>query len=746
MLRSFLILLAIPIAFASDVIAQAPASSGAPTAESIEAEAKSVAARTDLSEDVKTAARQSYDAALAALEAAAASEAQASGFRDLLQTAAADAAAATAEAAAIVVPADPAEALTEAERNLEIADRSNLLAREEAALAKAEAALADLDASLDAQKVRPQAIVEESAEARDQERAALNGLTALNGAEGPAETAERTRLRAQLAASRARQAALEQEGTAAPALRSLLQARQELQSRIVARAKARVGALRALVKESVEDIAQAAEKLAGETVQPGTLAAEVKEYADELKGVTDRITKARSAREEHSEMLKRLEIDVSLVAQKTEASGGGGAAAQALLDQSRALPDPRRLRREQKAGSAATAEVRFARVKIDAALERLENEPPPESGRARELHDTKMDLLVQLSEQYALLIAEMGKLDLVKSDYVEKLETFSRLLNEKLFWVRSSPPLSVETVAQLPAAVAWVAGPSRPARLMWALGAILQRAPVQIGGLGLLAVVLFFLRPRMRRRVASHLPLIRRISGDRYSFTLEALGLVLLVALPFSLLMWAAGRQLLFIPEAGDWTQGIAQGLQRASVVLATFMFLRELSRKDGLAETHFKWKPSVTRRLKRAATGFAWFYVPATVVLLMVFTEGTGQHMHSLGRLLFIAAMTWVAAWAWFMLHPDRGIFSEFLRKNATGIVARLRYIWFAAVVLAPLALAGLAAWGYLVTALRLSSYLHGTAAIGIGAVVAYHLMLRYFTMRERKIALERTLAERKA
>jgi potassium efflux system protein len=173
---------------------------------------------------------------------------------------------------------------------------------------------------------------------------------------------------------------------------------------------------------------------------------------------------------------------------------------------------------------------------------------------------------------------------------------------------------------------------------------------------------------------------------------------------------------------------------------------VREMTRRDGLAEAHFRWSRTGTKRLRRATTGLAAGYIPAAFVAVVALADSSGEHLHSLVRLSFILLLCWVAAWTWSVQHPTKGVLADFLARNPHGVVSKLRYIWCTIFVVCPLAMVVMLGMGYLYAAFEMTVHFRFTGEVIVGSVVLYELLLRWFTIRERKMALAQLLESRRA
>jgi potassium efflux system protein len=96
--------------------------------------------------------------------------------------------------------------------------------------------------------------------------------------------------------------------------------------------------------------------------------------------------------------------------------------------------------------------------------------------------------------------------------------------------------------------------------------------------------------------------------------------------------------------------------------------------------------------------------------------------------------------------MHPRRGVFGVSLSTHRQAWPWRLRYTWYPLSVAWPLALVGLILYGYYYTATHLFFRIGDSFWSIVGAIVLYHLMLRWAMIAEQRLSLARSLAARKA
>ena len=146
---------------------------------------------------------------------------------------------------------------------------------------------------------------------------------------------------------------------------------------------------------------------------------------------------------------------------------------------------------------------------------------------------------------------------------------------------------------------------------------------------------------------------------------------------------------------------------------------------------------------------GTASIFLTSAVILLitgMTAYEESSQHFDSLGRLSFIIAHIWTTVVFIRLFRPADGMLAGMIDAHPGRLVAKTRHFWYALVVLSPVALIVLACLGYTFTGIALSKELMRTLLLIAAGVLFYGMVMRWFMIKERKLALTEALAERRA
>jgi potassium efflux system protein len=629
--------------------------------------------------------------------------------------------------------------------------------------------LSEIERELEASATRPVEAREAIGEAK-RELEALEAEIALPPPEGEsatlsdarrwASTARRQALRSQilmfdqdLLSLGARVELLEAaRDKAAPDLKHLKAAEQGLEER-----------LNELLRKKAAAAARAAEEAQRRAVNEHALIQDLarrnRELSEELTTLTAELNRLSGARDDLEAQTRRIDDDFRSARQQLEAAGLTRALGQVLIDQRKRLPDLRRFRKAAAEREEAVAEVTLRQIRNgeelrglrdpDAYVEELMADQVSEEERTRvetqlrELAAQRSTLLEQATETGETYLRILGDLDYASSQMMEVAEGYDEFLSERLLWVRSTLPISLATLKSLPSAVIWAVDPAN-----WLEVAQVLFYEVTHSGLLwflLLAVAVLELKaPVIRRGIRATAEPLRRIRTDRIGYTLEALGLTLVLAAPLSLLLATLGWHLSASLEATSLTKAIGQAAIAVSLGLYYLRAFRVLCMSGGVADRHFHWTGEVLGNLRRNIDWLLAVLVPLGFVATAAYSHEDFAHSGSLGRLSLIALMIGLALFYGRVLNPKHGAVGEFLADHPDGWLHRLRKLWYPLVVVTPLVLAVLTAVGYQYAAVTLLGALVSTMYLVLALIVVHQLILRWLVLVRRRLALQAALKRR--
>lgn len=634
-----------------------------------------------------------------------------------------------------------------------IAGQREALESARAELGALEGELAEAEESLAAVRARPVQLAERLPAARS-ELLQRKPLPRPDGGEGPsARLAEWMKHEAERRALEAEVAMLEEEQRGQGLRERLWVARRDALAARLEQARAglefREAAFRQRQSDEVAAIRDRIDELAGkapEDARVAELVAGLRELAGDYEGSVDQLGDIRRDRREAGATRERLSADLARLRRQFERGGLEAGAAQILFEERRRLPAKQRynyvIRERQQ-------QLAVLHVKALGTENQLANHGEFAAGFGDDpgdavagLLELRRGLLDKLFESERLRVRELAALNAEQGILYNLIEETASFLKSNLFWARTAGPATFQTFRNLPAAARWFFTVEHLRDSAAAIGRSIGRHPFIAALAVLLVAGLALARPRLVAVLKDQARRTRRISTDSYAGTMRALIATVLLALPLPLLVGLAGLGLVRDPEIDGWGRGFGGGLAVAGVILFFLGFFLGVFRRDGLGPHHFRWAERMMRSSRRVLLRVVAIFIPALLVVAASILDTTSQSFESLGRLVLMLALAAIA------LVFGHGIKRSWKSMNleVLGALRPLAVIMIGLLVVVPAILVPFAAAGWINTAVSLSLVFLGAVAIAMLGWITYGLVLRWFMIKERRLAVEQVLRDRRA
>jgi len=462
--------------------------------------------------------------------------------------------------------------------------------------------------------------------------------------------------------------------------------------------------------------------------------------------------------------LKQIEEEFALAQEQIKYPMHTETIGLALREQRRGLPRIENFRRDSQQRQVQMGEIRSIQLELDRqrreladleqAMDRmLEHETlPPDTNiellktELRRLLMDRRELLKKLLAGCRRLFKNLQGLEFLEQQVAAKAEEQALFLDEHLLWIRSAKSVGLQDLRNLFQSLQWLLSPLNWRQVIQDLQRSIMRNPL----MWILALLISFAFIGLWRRARQDLSRVARdvysVKSDSFVLTLQALALTGRVALGWPLLMIFAGWQLVRLPQLQDFSQAVGNGLIIAAQALAGGLFMYEFCWKEGVAKVHFKWSESVRRALRRSMQWFIPLLVTLDFTIIAVQAQNDPVYTDSLGRLALIALMAGFSLWSAYMLRFSGAIFSMLKRRRREGWLVRLRFIWYTLASGVPLVLAFLAGMGYYYSAFALYLRLGETIALLLGLIIVKDLILRWFSITQRRLAFEEIIRNKAA
>lgn len=506
------------------------------------------------------------------------------------------------------------------------------------------------------------------------------------------------------------------------------------------------------VAESLQNVVSGQHPLVQEA------AAENVALSRELRELAEDLARSRQLMQRLTQQIELLENKSNTTRQKLEVAGATEAIGRVLLQQRRSLADAREIQTSYQKRQQKIAEVGLKQIiraeelsqlaDLDGTIRNMVSQTQVVDRNSvaeslKPLLQDRIGMLKQLLDQeaeYELLLSEV---QFEQLELMELTEDFKAFLNEKLVWVRSSPPLTLTSVGLLESQIR--------ERFSWALWKPVGQALVNTwwrSPMPIVALLLAGLLLRLRRRIKSQLEAchqpVGKVNRDHFGYTLRAFGLIFLLALPVPLVLAAVGMSLVGRIGEGDLVRIAGEGLALTALYLLVIQFVYGMTRENGVAVLHLKWNRQGCRRLRRALVWLGLMFVPLVFLGLVIATDGSRLLGGELGRFMIVVIQLVLAAFMFVVLWPRTGAVAPWYQQSSSNLLSRLAYVWFALGAGTPLLLCFLACAGFVYTSMVLTGQYIFTIGLVLLLLMLHALATRWLRINQIKIAYEAAIRKR--
>ncbi len=553
----------------------------------------------------------------------------------------------------------------------------------------------------------------------------------------------------------------------------LLTSQRNLTAQKVALGKTQIKRLQTVVNQRRTELAvklqQDTGQATGEASGKHPLIREITEQntklSDQLTQLTTRIEQITNRRNAVTEYSRQLEERYRYTKQQLEFAGATEVLGEMLRGERAYLADTGKYRREAAKLQGNIAQAGLSRIQIEKQRRTLDDEERQleqqlltttgitQTEQKLEAQRSEIQQLLQDREKLLQVIAdtnnsylqELHSLDAELKRIANTREQFSILLSKQLLWVSSTSKVGLSWFSDLQQSVIWFLSPTTWSEI---INTFLREAGNKL--LYTILILLIFAglmgsRRRMSTRLDHTSQYVGKVQTDKMSSTFEAIGITILLATPWPLLVAYAGwllRHSASVP--GELPEAAGLGLLAAAAVLYVLSIYRWLAKNHGVAEIHFNWSDQARHV---AWYNLRWFMIIGTPLVFIIFlAEGQPDELHrsAIGRLAFIVASMALALFAWRTLRPRQGVLITTEKDRTLGWMWNARYVLLPLAVGVPVVLIILAITGYYFTALQLETRLFFTLVGTFAAFLLYNLLTRWLLVAQRRIALARARARR--
>jgi potassium-dependent mechanosensitive channel len=386
----------------------------------------------------------------------------------------------------------------------------------------------------------------------------------------------------------------------------------------------------------------------------------------------------------------------------------------------------------------------------EVVAERLERDPPNDESRSM-VRDDLLEILGDQQELLDGLIADHQNLldkfvdgETAAKELVEVRDRFADYISERVLWLRSASLLDKDEFVAAGGAMRELGDPQQ-----WkSVGVFLWEDSKANPGASAALLLSFLLwlcfHEFMRRRLKRLGEEVDNNYLNTFSMTVRAIFLTALMSAMAPTIMGYLGWRLESSANAPEFARAVGAGLWSATVVLATIETLRQIFRRYGVADSHFRWRSTTVLQVRRHLTILWPVATPAAFVVGLTEAQHNDLWKNSIGRMAFVIGMCAFAFFLFRVFRPQGSIMQDLLGSKRDGWVYRLRNVWFPITFGAPLALAALAVEGHYFTAFQLTKRLVPSFWVLMAVVLLHAVAIRWLFTARGRLALDRAKARR--
>jgi potassium efflux system protein len=482
--------------------------------------------------------------------------------------------------------------------------------------------------------------------------------------------------------------------------------------------------------------------------------------SDLLVETTEKIAKVSASTSSVNETMAGMTGDFERTRQKIEVAGLSQALGQVLLEERRRLSTMASTGSSTLVSQKKIAEVglrqiqheeerqslRVSRKAMEASLTGI-NPEEAETIRKKltELVEQRRVLLDRMIAADQSYLQALSDLDFAQGQLRKRTEVYRDFITERLLWIRSSQAIDFKMIMGIPAQILSFADVT----LVQRLGNDMERVVRSHWLTSLLYCVALFVFLRRRRDLRNALqgcalPL-KRLTTDSFLYSLKALVISVLLALPLASLLILLGSALMRTDGLGKIATALGPVIWEIGRFVFFLQLVRQLSREDGIFRAHFKWKNSFVDQFALCCSRLLYLAVPALLIATFLISYDFGALP---GGLHYVSLAVAMGVWSYVLLAVLKA--SPVPVLTSTGLVSRVRVgsgrFLRVASIAGPLFLALVALSGYVYTATTLILHILDTFSFILLLILVHLMVLRWLLLAQRKLAYQDALERRAA
>lgn len=485
------------------------------------------------------------------------------------------------------------------------------------------------------------------------------------------------------------------------------------------------------------------------------LAEKNQRYAEEIQSLNHKLQSADQKLSQTSKILDDLKKQFTQTKEKEESLGLTGPIGLLLRNQQSSLPDVETRKQNIEKRATEIDEVHLTGFELGdewsdfPSADTVTNEVIKKSKRSlsntekANLKKVVEETLAKQKEYLDTLIRsnnayfnKLMDLNFAENELVKQTNAYSAYIQERVFWIKSSPPISFSEVKQIPGSLEWLLSPQNWKELFTALKDDLVKNPV-IYVTGIFCFIsLLYLSYNVRQQLRIINKEIIRSSFRKFGITARVAFLTLFIAVVWPGFIWFFAWRIGSNPDVSPFVKAVDYSLRQIAWLLFFWELIRQICRPLGLGESHFGWYKQTVLYVRKNIRWAIPVSMPLLFVTLLLHGKEVNRTHDLLERLFFVALLVTYTVFARRVFHPRSGLFQSIMNYNQEVWYDRLKYVVYFLALAVPGVLIILSLIGYYFTAMSLFHLIFLTLWLFLGVILFRAILLRWILIHHRQLS----------
>ncbi|MAX38171.1 mechanosensitive ion channel domain-containing protein [Gimesia sp.] len=657
----------------------------------------------------------------------------------------------------------PALTFTE---NQTLAQLEQQLVQEEAELEKDKAAAASWDEEIARRSTRQKEVLTRVTELDDRISELEKQLKLPVPADEPAAVtdARRMELATRLSMRKAEKPALKSELTVYEAEEAIGFPRmnQDYLKLEVKKQTERVDALKAQIKklrdrEAAMRVREAKQQVfeTNPLLQP--LAEKNQKYAEEILELTRKIETTDKKYSQSTKILEELRKQFDQTKAKEDSIGLTGPIGLMLRSQQANLPDIETRKQDIEKYSKTIDQVNLKQFELDDAwadfpsvdekFDEIRQNSSRQMTEEEELNlkniieetltkqKEYLDTLIRSNKSYFTKLLDIYT---TEKQLVKETEAYADYIQERIFWIKSSPPISISEIKQTSHTLRWLFSPTHWKQVYTAVGEDVFSNPVIYFTAFFCFLSLLYLAYNVRQQLRIINKEIIRSSFRKFGITARVAFLTLFIAIVWPGFIWFIAWRVGSHPDVPPFVKAVDSSLRQVGWLLFFWELIRQICRPLGLGESHFGWYKQTVLYVRKNIRWVIPISIPLLFITMLLHGKEVDRTQDLLERLFFIALLVAYTIFARRVFHPRSGLFQSIMNYNHEVWYDRLKFVVYFLALFVPCLLIFLALIGFYFTAMSLFHLIFLTLWLFLVVILFRAILLRWILIHHRKLSYQ--------